>query len=79
MDEHIMRPIKSGKGMRMSFAQHKEVLEMPNFIEVQKKSYDWFVTEGLQEVFDDIGTITDYGGRFSLKFTGFKLDKDGKV
>lgn len=78
MDEHIMRPIKSGKGMRMSFAQHKEVLEMPNFIEVQKKSYDWFVTEGLQEVFDDIGTITDYGGRFSLKFTGFKLDKDGE-
>lgn len=76
MDEHIMRPIKSGKGMRMSFAQHKEALSMPNFIEVQKDSYNWFVSEGLKEAFEDICPITDYSGRFSLEFTDFKLCKD---
>ncbi len=76
MDEHIMRPVKSGKGMRMSFARHKEVLEMPNFIEVQKESYEWFLKEGLKEAFDDINPITDHSGHLSLEFTDFKLCTD---
>ena len=76
MDEHIMRPVKSGKGMRMSFARHDEVLEMPNFIEVQKESYDWFLKEGLKEAFDDINPITDHSGHLSLEFTDFKLCTD---
>jgi len=76
MDEHIMRPVKSGKGMRMSFARHEEVLEMPNFIEVQKESYEWFLKEGLKEAFDDINPITDHSGHLSLEFTDFKLCTD---
>ena len=76
MDEHIMRPVKSGKGLRMSFARNKEVLQMPNFIEVQKDSYDWFLREGLKEAFADISPITDYSGHLSLEFTDFKLCTD---
>lgn len=76
MDEHIMRPVKSGKGLRMSFARNKEVLQMPNFIEVQKDSYNWFLREGLREAFADISPITDYSGHLSLEFTDFKLCTD---
>ncbi len=76
MDEHIMRPVKSGKGLRMSFARNKEVLQMPNFIEVQKDSYNWFLREGLKEAFADISPITDYSGHLSLEFTNFKLCTD---
>ncbi len=76
MNENRIRPVKSGKGMRMSFARHKEVLEMPNFIEVQKDSYDWFLREGLKEAFEDISPITDHSGKLSLSFTDFKLCVD---
>lgn len=76
MNENRMRPVKSGKGMRMSFARHKEVLKMPNFIEVQKNSYQWFLDEGLKEAFDDISPITDFSGHLSLEFTSFKLCTD---
>jgi DNA-directed RNA polymerase subunit beta len=76
MDEHIMRPVKSGRGMRMSFARHKEVLEMPNFIKIQKDSYNWFLEDGLREAFDDINPITDHNGKLSLEFTDFKLCRD---
>ena len=55
-----MRPVKAGKSMRMSYSRQKEVLEMPNLIEVQKDSYQWFLDEGLKEVFDDISPIADY-------------------
>ena len=62
--------------MRMSYQRQKEVLEMPNLIEVQKDSYDWFLRSGLKEVFDDISPISDYGGRLSLEFVDFTLCED---
>ena len=70
-----MRPVKAGKSMRMSYSRQKEVLEMPNLIEVQKDSYQWFLDEGLKEVFDDISPIADYNGRLSLEFVDFALDR----
>ena len=76
MENNRIRPVKAGKGIRMSYAQQKEVLEMPNFIEVQKKSFQWFLDEGLQEAFDDISPIEDFSGRMSLRFTGFELLRD---
>ena len=68
--------MKAGKGIRMSYASQREVLSMPNFIDVQKSSYQWFLDEGLKEAFDDISPITDYSGHLSLKFTDFKLCRD---
>ncbi|MCM1045557.1 MAG: DNA-directed RNA polymerase subunit beta [Candidatus Gastranaerophilales bacterium] len=64
------------KVMRMSYARQKEVLEMPNLIEVQKDSYQWFLDEGLKEAFDDISPIADYSGSLSLEFVDFKLCRD---
>ena len=65
--------------MRMSYQRQKEVLEMPNLIEVQKDSYKWFLESGLKEVFDDISPIADYGGKLSLEFIDFTYDaKDAK-
>ena len=80
MDKNRIRPIKVGsKGMRMSYSRQKEVLEMPNLIEVQKNSYQWFLEEGLGEAFRDISPITDYSGKLSLAFTGFQLcEEDAK-
>ena len=80
MDNNRIRPIKVGsKGMRMSYSRQKEVLEMPNLIEVQKNSYQWFLEEGLGEAFRDISPITDYSGKLSLAFTGFQLcEEDAK-
>ncbi len=71
-----MRPIKIGNGVRMSYSRQKEVLEMPNLIEVQKNSYQWFLDEGLKEVFDDISPIADYSGHLSLEFVDFALCED---
>ncbi len=71
-----MRPVKAGKSMRMSFSRQKEVLEMPNLIEIQKNSYQWFLEEGLKEVFEDISPIADFAGHLSLEFVDFKLCKD---
>ncbi len=71
-----MRPVKAGKGMRMSFQRQKEVLEMPNLIEIQKNSYRWFLEEGLKEVFEDISPIADFAGHLSLEFVGFTLCKN---
>ena len=68
-----MRPVKSGKNTRMSYSRQKEVLEIPNLIEIQKKSYQWFLDEGLKEAFDDISPISDFSGNLSLEFTDFKL------
>ncbi len=70
-----MRPVKAGKGMRMSFQKQKEVLEMPNLIEIQKNSYQWFLEEGLREVFEDISPIADFAGHLSLEFVDFTLCK----
>ena len=71
-----MHPVKVGNNIRMSYSKQKEVLEMPNLIEVQKDSYQWFLTEGLKEVFDDISPITDYGEHLSLEFVDFALCED---
>ena len=71
-----MHPVTSGKNMRMSFQTQKEVLEMPNLIEIQKDSYQWFLDAGLKEVFRDIFPIEDFAGHFSLDFVNFKLARD---
>lgn len=76
MEKNRIRPIKSGKSSRMSYSRQKEVLQMPNLIEVQKDSYQWFLDEGLKEVFDDISPITDYSGHLSLEFVDFTLCED---
>ena len=77
MEKNRIKPIKSGKSSRMSYSRKKEVLEMPNLIEVQRDSYQWFLDEGLREAFADISPITDYSGKLSLEFTDFTLDIEG--
>ena len=76
MEKNRIRPITTGKSMRMSYSRQKEVLQMPNLIEVQKDSYQWFLDEGLKEVFDDISPITDYSGHLSLELVDFTLCED---
>ena len=73
-----VKPVKLGKTERMSFSHIDEVISMPNLIEVQKNSYQWFLDEGLKEVFHDIGTIEDYTGTLALSFVDFRLDKEPK-
>ena len=76
MEKNRIRPVKAGKGLRMSYSRQKEVLQMPNLIEVQKDSYQWFLDEGLKEVFADISPIADYSGHLSLEFVDFTLCED---
>ena len=78
MEKNRIRPAAAGNGknVRMSYSRQKEVLQMPNLIEVQKDSYQWFLDEGLKEVFDDISPIADYSGHLSLEFVDFELCKD---
>ena len=76
MEKNRIRPIKSGKSSRMSYSRQKEVLQMPNLIEVQKDSYKWFLEAGLKEVFADISPISDYSGHLSLEFVDFTLCED---
>ena len=76
MEKNRIRPITNGKSMRMSYSRQKEVLQMPNLIEVQTDYYKWFLDEGLKEVFDDISPITDYSGHLSLEFVDFTLCTD---
>ncbi len=76
MEKNRIRPIAAGRNTRMSFSRQKEVLQIPNLIEVQKNSYRWFLEEGLKEVFDDISPITDYNGHLSMEFVDFKLCED---
>ena len=71
-----VKPVKVGKNTRMSFARIEEVLDMPNLIEVQKRSYEWFLDEGLKEVFKEVSGITDYTGNLVLDFVDYKLDSD---
>ncbi|MBE6791872.1 MAG: DNA-directed RNA polymerase subunit beta [Ruminococcaceae bacterium] len=73
-----IKPVQLGKTTRMSFAKIQEVLDMPNLIEVQKNSYQWFLEEGLKEVFDDMAAITDYSGNLVLDFVGYRLDEQPK-
>ena len=76
MKKGKMHPVQTGKNLRMTFSQSKEVLEMPNLIEIQKDSYEWFLHEGLREAFDDISPIQDFAGHLSLEFVNFKLAKE---
>ena len=76
MEKNRIRPVQAGKGLRMSYSRQKEVLKIPNLIEVQKDSYQWFLNEGLREVFADISPIADYSGHLSLEFTDFTLCRD---
>ena len=68
-----MHPTKTGKSVRMSYSKQKEVLDMPNLIEIQKDSYEWFLDEGLKEVFEDISPIEDYSNHLALEFVDFQL------
>ncbi|HIT91227.1 MAG TPA: DNA-directed RNA polymerase subunit beta, partial [Candidatus Merdenecus merdavium] len=78
MENNRMHPVKSGKSLRMSYSRQKEVLDMPNLIEIQKDSYQWFLNEGLKEVFKDISPIEDYSEHLSLEFVDFQLCEDEK-
>ena len=73
-----VKDVKLGKNTRKSFAKINEVLEMPNLIEVQKNSYQWFLDEGLKEVFRDVSAITDYNGTLELTFVGYHFDEEAK-
>ena len=72
----MVHPVQVGKRTRMSFAKVKDVTEMPNLIEVQLDSYEWFLKEGLLEVFDDINPISNFTGNLVLEFVDYKLDMD---
>jgi len=78
MEKNRIRPVKAGNGVRMSYSKQKEVLEMPNLLEVQTASYKWFLEEGLKEAFDDISPIEDYSSRLSLEFVDFTLCEEDK-
>ena len=78
MENYRMRPIKSGKNIRMSYSGKEEVLEMPNLIGVQVDSYKWFLEEGLDEAFRDISPITDFSGKLSLEFVDYRLNEEDK-
>ena len=69
-----VKPVQLGKNTRMSFAKIEEVLKMPNLIEIQKNSYEWFLKEGLKEVFNDVSGITDFNNNLVLDFVDYKLD-----
>ena len=73
-----VKPVQLGKTERMSFSRIDEVIDMPNLIEVQKNSYQWFLKEGLKEVFRDISTIEDYTGNLVLDFIDYRLDSEPK-
>ena len=78
MEKNRIHSVQLGEMKRKSYSRIKEVLEMPNLIEVQKNSYQWFLDEGLQEVFDDISPITDFNGNLVLEFTSFVLESTPK-
>ena len=74
----MVHPVKLGKNTRMSYGKINEVLEMPNLIEIQVNSYNWFLEEGLKEVFHDVSPITDYAGNLILEFVDYHLDDNPK-
>ncbi|HHX60469.1 MAG TPA: DNA-directed RNA polymerase subunit beta [Epulopiscium sp.] len=78
MEKSKVRPITLGRKVRMSYGVAEEVLDIPNLIEIQQNSYDWFLEEGLKEVFNDISPITDFNGNLVLEFVGFAFDSEPK-
>ena len=78
MEKNRIHALRFGDTTRMSYSKINEVLDMPNLIEVQKDSYQWFLKEGLKEVFEDISPITDFSGNLVLEFIDFTLDSEPK-
>ncbi|WMI80684.1 DNA-directed RNA polymerase subunit beta [Anaerotignum sp. MB30-C6] len=78
MEKNRIHALRFGDTTRMSYSRINEVLEMPNLIEVQKNSYQWFLSEGLKEVFEDVSPITDFSGNLVLEFIDFSLDSEPK-
>ena len=74
----MVKDVYFGKTLRKSFARHEEILEMPNLLEVQKNSYEWFLNTGLREVFKDVASITDYAGNLELSFIDYSMDEPPK-
>ncbi|MBQ7959728.1 MAG: DNA-directed RNA polymerase subunit beta [Clostridia bacterium] len=74
----MVHPVKLGRNTRMSYGKIREVIDMPNLIEIQKNSYDWFLNEGLKEVFHDVSPITDYTGNLILEFVDYRIDMNPK-
>ena len=74
----MVKPVQMGKNTRMTFSKINEVIDMPNLIEIQKDSYNWFETDGLREVFKDMSEITDYSGNLVLSFIDYRLDSEPK-
>ena len=74
----MVKDVYYGKTLRKSFARHEEILEMPNLLEVQKNSYQWFLDKGLREVFRDVASITDYAGNLELSFIDYTMDEAPK-
>ena len=74
----MVKDVQYGKTLRKSFARYQEILEMPNLLEVQKTSYQWFLDTGLREVFKDVGAITDYAGNLELSFVDYSMDEPPK-
>ena len=74
----MVHEVEVGKNVRLSYSKIKEVLDMPNLIEVQKDSYKWFLEEGLKEIFHDISPITDHAGKLVLEFFDYRLDYNSK-
>lgn len=78
MEKGRIKTVNLGKTKRVTFSRIDEVLEMPNLIEVQKNSYNWFVEEGLKEIFEDISPISDHNGNLVLEFIDFRLEDKPK-
>ena len=74
----MVKPQKLGKNVRMSFSKIDEALDLPNLIDVQKKSYEWFINEGLMEVLRDVSPITDYSGNLEIEFIDYSIDPKPK-
>ena len=74
----MVKDVNFGKTMRKSYAKYEEILQIPNMLKIQKDSYQWFLDEGLQEVFKDVGTITDFSGKLELSFLDFSMDDKPK-
>ena len=74
----MVKDVMYGKTLRKSYAKYQEILEMPNLLKIQKDSYEWFLKDGLREVFEDVGTITDFSGKLELSFLDFSMDEKPK-
>ena len=74
----MIHPVKLGRNTRMSYGKIREVIDMPNLIEIQKNSYNWFLEEGLKEVFHDVSPIADYAGNLMLEFVDYRIDMTPK-